>query len=1145
MASNDPYAQAWETSEALNAQQPEGSNLSGTGADPTHHIVLTDGIADVGFVLTDQQGDLDERTFRRFPRTEPVQPYVTEKQDSWGSGFGQATFEDNRTKYWRGNGIDTMKDVLVLGPAFHYAKGSFSKAQDNISYSTMTWYQLAGTVNNPAGSFTTSQEWTSTKYLKFFMKPLRDRGVLPTLRVKIWTDEGNDEPTTLIETFTFVASTFDDVVGGEWVRVNITDTYTYTADTKYWVSFDDLGDGSGVYILGFNNTSANGVKYSGGSWGAWYPPIFRIESVNAPFNARFFDYKQQLYTVLDFDNSTSSQMFRNGWRGAPTTGGSSLQLKDSTQTDWATKITGDEVVHIMAGPTSGELEDRKTVASGISGTLTLNEAWNVTLSTRDEYVVTNSDYWSKITTASVVNSISGKVTDVAVADGVVYLCRSNLRNVALFREFNNAGTWTVEGSTSSGAKGQFVQMISDPISGDTLWFGFNPNISGEYRPLVWQSEPAEFDSGGLDFLSVGQSAGDSGVTQHWVASGSDTTVVGSAYSATFQVTIGKVESAEVGTTGGSGYAVNDTIKVQQQGSSKTCVLKVTAVSGGEVTAVDEVVTEGWDYRQGSDISTTVVTGSGDGACVVNLTGVSGVSGTLGYIDLYDADDAAATYDIRNMTNFNVAIVYETVGKEPNSTSVGDFKLLFDDTQGCSTPFYTADVVGLQAGIKDASASKTVSIAIADTDYGASQLTSIGVSIADGFDKTFKLTLKWEMVFYRSPAPAVVSRIDGDNITGFETFGDPETLWVFTEAGFGQMKNNKFLPVPQREVQTARHKNNGSGHGVSDVYLLFTWRGRLQRYFRQNMEDLGPDFPAGMGDIAGDVVDVVSYPGRVYVAIDAGVSGKSMILCYKGGGWHEVWTGFTGERIRNLYIQSIEGKSDKLWASIGGDLMWFPIALDSAELPDNTDYRYRPMGYIDSSWVYTGSRELDKLFRSILLTVDDASNTSHKWDVFFKIDDPNGDWIKVTGSEEPRSTAMLEYFFAGAQGNLPKGNRIRVRLYLETRDTSSSPTIRSTQMRIYRVPEVKYAYNWLTKLSSISINLRGDEEKVIGTKANVEKAFNQLDLWSSGLTPLFVKSTIASIADKQVVLSPIPSQLLLLVPDDTIQEQTIQVQVNDI
>ncbi|KKL89761.1 hypothetical protein LCGC14_1911430, partial [marine sediment metagenome] len=136
----------------------EPTNLTGSGADPTHHIVLSDGERQVGFVITDPSGDRDESSYKRYPKSTPEQPYVTEKQSSFGGGFGQVAFEENRSMYWRSKGVDTPKAALVLAPAFHYAKGTFRKAQHFMPTGACYWHSLNGTYSMRAMPWTTAQE---------------------------------------------------------------------------------------------------------------------------------------------------------------------------------------------------------------------------------------------------------------------------------------------------------------------------------------------------------------------------------------------------------------------------------------------------------------------------------------------------------------------------------------------------------------------------------------------------------------------------------------------------------------------------------------------------------------------------------------------------------------------------------------------------------------------------------------------------------------------------------------------------------------------------------------------------------------------------------------------------------------------------
>ncbi len=94
-------------------------------------------------------------------------------------------------------------------------------------------------------------------------------------------------------------------------------------------------------------------------------------------------------------------------------------------------------------------------------------------------------------------------------------------------------------------------------------------------------------------------------------------------------------------------------------------------------------------------------------------------------------------------------------------------------------------------------------------------------------------------------------------------------------------------------------------------------------------------------------------------------------------------------------------------------------------------------------------------------------------------------------------------------------------------------------------ETKFSYVWLCSLSTISINLRGDEERAVGSFATSQAAYDVLDSWASHLMPLSVESDIATIQNKLVVLQGIPAQLMMIVHDEKIQNQTMQITVDEI
>jgi hypothetical protein len=1134
-------------------------DIKGTGADPTHHVVLYDGATELGFVVTDQGGDLDERTFRRFPFADPVQPYVTEKQNSFGAGFGQHKFEENRSRYWLSDGVDTTKDQIVLAPRFHYASGAFEQSFNNLEVDGEYSHSEILTADRYyATEFTPALTFDELSYVKLF---IGRTGTPPAnLNVHIYSDSGGDPNSSLVSYAITPASV--DEEDGQWIRIPMTYGPGLSSGTKYHLVVESSGGtgggdtGNHWHVLR-GDTDVQGSKKStnGSSWLAGDGDIyFRVEGStdNESATMRFFEYKDQLYTVQSFDNSLPDQLYMNGWRGAADNNVLDLTLlMDSTNTDWASKIAGDEVVEIVAGPTSGKMEDYRPVdlSAGGGGLLDNGELpvypdWANIMSTEDDYVVKGSNWWQKITNFVPMK----KVSDVGVAKGNVYFCRTNQWKVLLHREHNLDGTWKNSTTDEWRELQQFadhVQPVRDPVGGHHVWFGTNSNKSNDRRPEVCRSEAREWEDVTLNYANVLPIYKD-----EWVMADSDIAKFPSVWSMIgFMVKVNKVLTVAIDQPG-STYTNGDyDVTIVDVDSSNSAQVNVT-VSGGQVTSINSYGERGYNYTLG--VKTVTGLAGGDGQARLEITALDGFNGTglLGYWNIVDRDGSADTYDIRYMDRFSpkAAIFVNWDGRaDTNSLNAGDIELVFDDQLNAASPFVNLDFPAMK---------HFETFQRSETNYldapsnlpdleGAGAVASVGINLAVAQTRSFTVILIDDITAYNDSDVVEVGHRDGDDITGLNTYGDPEELWVFTESGMGAVANNRYKPVPLRELLVAHHPNNGVGNEVHDVYLLFTWRGRLQRFFRQNLEDLGPEFPAGMSDIAGVVVDVATYPGRIYVAVDGGVSGKSLILCHKGGAWHEVYTSFTGERIRKLFIQAIPGKSDRLWASVGTGIMWFPISLNSVELEANSDYRYRPEGHLITSWVYTGDMELNKLFRSVVIVSDRANDADLNVEVKYQIDDEDNAWVLMDNVTDLNASAKEYHFSDGTAGQSIQGNRVRLRISIHTHDSTKTPVVRSVQYRIYKLPEVRYAWSWIAKASNISINLRGDEERSLGTQTTVLAAVQKLDSWASNMTQLTVDSSISAFDGRTVLTEPIPYQLLTLVNDEGIEEDVIQITVNDI
>lgn len=1121
-------------------------NIGGTGSDPTHHIVLFDGVTELGFVVTDQGGDLDERTFRRFPFADPTDPYVTEKQSSFGGGFGQHKFEDDRGKYWISEGVDTTKDRLVLAPQFHHGEGAFEQAAHFLTHSddVFSWTTLSSVNSWLSTKFTTPAVFGTTTYAKFWV---RKTGTPNDMYVRLYSDAAG-VPNALLEIATVTPASIDGE-HGQWVRILISENLAVS--TNYHIVWTSIYLNSvNKWEIGGNGTQITSKKStSGSSWSnADNDYWFRIEAIQDTFIARFYDYKGQTYFVSEKDGVGTSEVWMNGWRGACDTNVADKSLvKDATNTDWLARITGDEVARIVAGRSSGERSDWRVVdlSAGVlgNGALPVAPDWVITHSTRDDYIVTNTDYFQEIDQNARLTG--GHVSDVAVAGGQVFFARNNNRNMVAHREFNKSGTWMSddvdENWKVTGVYAQFIRPVYDPISGDSLWVGHNNREAGQYRPIVLKSEPMDWHEVGLNFKHlITHTDEGSGA---WTSSDQDVAVAENGHGRVqLTVTVNKVLTCSISAPGATYDNGSFEITLVDAGSSGTAKLQVT-VTAGAIASIDAYNARGYDYTLG--VKTVTGLTGGDGNARIEITALDGfTTGQMAYANLYDVDIVAQDIDARNMTYIVMPLTYETVFVGWNQVfSNGTLTFDLHAGQGATSALVNIAIPGLSTG--EGLSIRAMSEVSLDTLEGADSISSVSMTLATTQLKSFTITLLANFFFGKKFAPVEVGLVDGDNITGLQAYGDPETLWVFSEAGLGKVQNNRWMPVPLRELQVARHPNNGVGNEVHDVYLMFTWKGRLQRYFRQNLESLGPEFPAGLRDIAGDVVDVVTYPGRLYVAVDGGLNSSSLILCHKGGAWHEVFTSFTGERIRKLHIQSIPGKSDKLWASVGAGIMWFPITLSSDELPANTDYKFRPTGLLTTSWVYTEDMELNKLWRSVILVRNRANDADLTTTLYYQIDDEDNAWTKITNVDDLNASAKEYHFSDGSAGASVQGGRVRYRIEISTADVSKTPIVRSIQSRVYRLPEIRFAWSWIAKASSISINLRGDEERSLGTQTTVANALAKLDSWAATMAQLSVESNIAAFDARTVLCEPTPYQLLTIVSDEGIEEDVIQVAVNDI
>lgn len=344
---------------------------------------------------------------------------------------------------------------------------------------------------------------------------------------------------------------------------------------------------------------------------------------------------------------------------------------------------------------------------------------------------------------------------------------------------------------------------------------------------------------------------------------------------------------------------------------------------------------------------------------------------------------------------------------------------------------------------------------------------------------------------------------GERINGLDVYGEPSALHVFKDGGVYYMNKGVPTEIKATGLKNVRSLKNGAASLSHNVYLFFSVLNTWQRYYRGSFDGVGPDRDEGLpSDRSGPVSFAISYPTMQIIGIDAGESGYSSVLVGNELGWHEIYRApAAGMRIRSGSIQTVEGDTiDRLWISVGSDIVWIPIDPNPEKAPDLGAGRYS-YRYTDSGWMQTGivNHNLDdvgKYYHSIKLygenfypnggdaiyfqyiLDDDTSYTEQSW---VEDDQDNIEMAGFTGNDQ-------ELHFT-PEGMI-YGKRIRMQMTIFSTGNSDSPVLHSWVLKSTITVPVKSVYTVTFSLSDNEVDLNGDvdDHPTIADKLTHLKAF---------------------------------------------------------
>jgi hypothetical protein len=362
----------------------------------------------------------------------------------------------------------------------------------------------------------------------------------------------------------------------------------------------------------------------------------------------------------------------------------------------------------------------------------------------------------------------------------------------------------------------------------------------------------------------------------------------------------------------------------------------------------------------------------------------------------------------------------------------------------------------------------------------------------------------------------------------------EAVWILKEDLPYVLKTDGTVePVSVDEMKAIRSDKNGRVVMRQGVYLYLPLGYGLVSYYGGTFTDMGPNLGEGLStERRGPTAAMAAYPGKFFLAIDAGSTGYSCVLA--SGGWHEQYRAPMGQRIRALFFQPTPGSSlDRLWIYQGNDLIWLPFPSETTNELEDSSYLYTPEFSVTLSRMHAGIYDVQKLVNRIKLQTEalEVNGTTGKPVCWFELDyrlNQDDDWTMFT---DTFTTSPTQEINLTEQYGLA-GKRLQLRLRGYTTDATKTPVFLA--MIIGAVIRVDVKHMW----GPFNVRLM-DEEKLLSRdeldeyKSAVEK---RKDLEAMGDASndslVHVESVSSLLHDEMIFLNVGTTRQILFARDES-------------
>jgi hypothetical protein len=287
------------------------------------------------------------------------------------------------------------------------------------------------------------------------------------------------------------------------------------------------------------------------------------------------------------------------------------------------------------------------------------------------------------------------------------------------------------------------------------------------------------------------------------------------------------------------------------------------------------------------------------------------------------------------------------------------------------------------------------------------------------------------------------------VTGLLPF-EGKTL-VFKEDSIGYLEDGKFRPL-NIGLDSMALATNGLARAIWNLYLYFGWSYSMEQMQGTNLDDVGPWLHAGLPSARrGTVSHLLPVSAIMFEAIDAGTDRTSSVLGYNKLGHGEIYRAWkSGARIQNMIWQSCPGTQDRLWVSVGGNIVVMNFPDESLNMLNDSDVRYHHESILETSTINMRAFNIPKLFKEISVTTKNLDNETYIISEYQVDDEIEGTLWHEIGDFRLSDFQELE---------INEGHRrnIRLRFRFMTEDSDQPPLMRAWVLEAFARSPVKYQW----------------------------------------------------------------------------------------